>query len=238
MRQLRTLSVLPLLAACAVSQAQDQIVLGKLGIATAAAPVYTSTTVHGRLLRRVKENERLVIRHTASEKWDAVLLKSGRFGYIPASSVEEMPYTVLSKAHARVADLASRGNTARGDDPLSDYALKFTGTPYEWGGNDLINGIDCSGFVKKIKEAENIHLPRTAAEQATVGIPIYRLEELQPGDRLYFKEKSDTKITHTGIYIGRGQFIHSSHGKGGVSTDSLLHGTSWRRMLVAARRDQ
>jgi len=237
MKQLRLLAVLPVFAACTVCHAQDQVVLGKLGMATASTAVYSSTTSRGRMLHRVKENERLVLRHTSSAKWDAVLMKSGRFGYIPSATVEELPYTVLTKKHARVAELASRGNTATGLDPLSDYALQFTGTPYEWGGNDLINGIDCSGFVKKIKATENIQLPRTAAEQATVGIPIYRLEELQPGDRLYFKEKSDTKITHTGIYIGGGNFIHSSHGKGGVFTDSLVRGTGWRKMLVAARRD-
>jgi cell wall-associated NlpC family hydrolase len=117
-----------------------------------------------------------------------------------------------------------------------DYALKFEGTPYEWGGNDLTGGIDCSGFVKQIvADKTGYNLPRTAAEQSLVGMPITRLEDLRPGDRLYFRMKSESKISHTGIYIGNGRFVHSSHGKGGVSTDTLTQ-PSWRAMLVAARR--
>jgi cell wall-associated NlpC family hydrolase len=126
-------------------------------------------------------------------------------------------------------------NEATGN-PLVDYALKFQGTPYEWGGNDLVNGIDCSGFVKQVmKGTIGYNLPRTAAEQALVGTPIRRFEDLRPGDRLYFRMRSESKISHTGIYMGNWRFVHSSHGKGGVSTDSLTK-ASWRNMLVAARR--
>ena len=58
------------------------------------------------------------------------------------------------------------------------------------------------GFVKENRRRHRwSDLPRTAAEQATVGEPITRLEDLQPGDRLYFKERSETRISHTGIYL-------------------------------------
>jgi cell wall-associated NlpC family hydrolase len=79
-----------------------------------------------------------------------------------------------------------------------------------------------------------IELPRTAAEQALVGEPITRLEQLRKGDRLYFCDKSRHRIDHTGMYMGDGTFIHSSHGKGGVAITPLTR--SWLSILVAARR--
>ena len=77
-------------------------------------------------------------------------------------------------------------------------------------------------------------LPRTAAEQALVGQPVCRLEDLQSGDRLYFWEKKRSKIGHTGLYLGNGYFVHSSSGNHGVATDYLT--PRWRAILVAARR--
>jgi cell wall-associated NlpC family hydrolase len=129
--------------------------------------------------------------------------------------------------------VASRGGDARSK--MADYSLKFQGTPYVWGGNDELNGIDCSGFVKKMYGKIGLSLPRTAAEQALVGKPIYNLEDLQKGDRLYFWDKKRGKIGHTGIYLGDGNFVHSSSGRGGVATD-YLGSDRWLKILVAARR--
>jgi cell wall-associated NlpC family hydrolase len=103
--------------------------------------------------------------------------------------------------------------------------LKYIGTPYVWGGNDINNGIDCSGFVKKLYGDIGMNLPRQ---------PITRLENLRKGDRLYFWENKRNTIGHTGIYLGNGYFVHSSRGHNGVNTDLLTE--KWLKILVAARR--
>ncbi|MBI3720982.1 MAG: C40 family peptidase, partial [Fimbriimonas ginsengisoli] len=126
--------------------------------------------------------------------------------------------------------VASRNGSA-----LAQYSLNFVGAPYQWGGNSTMTGIDCSGFVKQIYGAIGVSLPRTAAEQVSVGQPILRLEDLQSGDRLYFWDSRRGKVGHTGIYLGNGYFVHSSSGKGGVSTD-YLGAKKWLKLLVAARR--
>jgi peptidoglycan endopeptidase LytE len=77
--------------------------------------------------------------------------------------------------------------------------------------------------VKKIYDIFDIQLPRTAREQARVGLKIGK-EELNIGDLVFFKTKRYVKYpTHVGIYIGDGNFIHSSSGYGriGVKIDSL-----------------
>lgn len=66
-------------------------------------------------------------------------------------------------------------------------------------------------------------------------MPITKLEDLQKGDRLYFWSKSRNKIGHTGVYLGNGYFVHSSSGKGKVTTDYLAT-PKWLNILVAARR--
>jgi cell wall-associated NlpC family hydrolase len=179
----------------------------------------------------------VVVKRSDNSDWDLVLLSNMRYGFIPANTIVELPFTVYSRTRSRSSYVASRGGastTFRTGSTMANLAQNYTGTPYEWGGTDLGTGVDCSGFVKQIAGQIGLDLPRTAAEQVAVGEPIDRLEDLRAGDRLYFYEKARGKIGHTGIYLGYGYFIHASHGKGAVTTTYLSDG--WRKMLVAARR--
>ena len=105
---------------------------------------------------------------------------------------------------------------------LVKVAKSFMGAPYKYGGN-TVKGLDCSAYVKKIYEIFDVQLPRSAREQFRVGSQI-RKEELAVGDLVFFKTKRYVKYpTHVGIYIGDGNFIHSSsgHGRIGVKIDAL-----------------
>lgn len=111
-------------------------------------------------------------------------------------------------------------------------AFRYYGVPYRYGGN-APGPLDCSALVQVTFAASGIRLPRTAAEQSQVGLPV-PAEQLQPGDRLYFAGKNGA-INHTGIYIGAGQFIHASSLREAVAVDYLASPTFWRR-FVGARR--
>ncbi len=105
---------------------------------------------------------------------------------------------------------------------LVKVAKSFMGAPYKYGGNTL-KGLDCSAYVKKIYEIFDIQLPRSARDQFKVGSKVGK-EELGVGDLVFFRTKRYAKYpTHVGIYIGEGNFIHSSSGYGriGVKIDSL-----------------
>jgi cell wall-associated NlpC family hydrolase len=162
-----------------------------------------------------------------------VLLQNGRYGYVPADTIAKLPYEVTTEVPSRMSRQAISNPGSRGS--VVDMGLQYRGTPYVWGGNNLRSGIDCSGFVKKLFGEVGVNLPRTASEQALVGQPIQRLEDLQKGDRLYFWENKRNKIGHTGIYMGNGYFVHSSRGHNGVATD-YLGSPKWLKILVAARR--
>ncbi len=92
---------------------------------------------------------------------------------------------------------------------LVKVAKSFMGAPYKYGG-ETVRGLDCSAFVKKIYDIFDVQLPRSAREQFMVGNKISK-EELAVGDLVFFKTKRYVKYpTHVGIYIGDGNFIHSS----------------------------
>jgi cell wall-associated NlpC family hydrolase len=94
-------------------------------------------------------------------------------------------------------------------DSLVSRARGTLGTRYRLGGNTPDRGLDCSGLVRYVLSALSIDLPRTAATQATAGEAIARdVAQLQPGDVLTFRQGK--RISHVGVYVGEGRFIHAS----------------------------
>ena len=211
----------------------EKKVIGKLGQATEKTPIYASMSTRSKVYYRVKQYEYLVVTDSSRDNWMKVLLQNGKYGYVPADTIAKLPYEVSAEVQPRTSRTSVANQTSRGY--AADMGLQFRGTPYVWGGNDLNRGIDCSGFVKKLFGQVGVNLPRTAAQQALVGQPITRLEDLQKGDRLYFWENKRNIIGHTGIYLGNGYFVHSSRGHNGVATD-YLGSPKWLKILVAARR--
>jgi gamma-D-glutamyl-L-lysine dipeptidyl-peptidase len=114
-------------------------------------------------------------------------------------------------------------------------AKKFLGVTYTWGGSSDF-GFDCSGFTQMLMRQRGVIMPRDANLQAAwSGVTPVNRNELQPGDLLFFGD-SPEKITHTGMYIGNGQFIHdTTHDHPGVQI-SVLDDQPWTKLLVAARR--
>ncbi len=120
-------------------------------------------------------------------------------------------------------------------DQLLQLAHRFLGVTYTWGGVSSF-GFDCSGFTQMLVRQRGIEMPRDADLQAAWSgvIPVER-KDLEPGDLLFFGS-SAAKITHTGMYLGNGMFIHdTTHDHPGVQI-SRLDDMPWTRLLVAARR--
>lgn len=229
--------VLVLGALASASTQEKRVVLGKLGQAIKETKILSKPG--GRAYYTVKPFEYLVLKTSDKPNTFKVLLQNGKDGYVNADDVAKLPYDVTRPAQTAPTTTTRRSGTttltSRSRESVAQYSLNFTGTPYKWGGNDPNKGIDCSAFVKYLYGQIGVNLPRTAAEQVNVGQPITRLEDLQPGDRLYFWSSSRNKIGHTGIYLGNGYFCHATSSKGKVTTDYL--GTDkWMKILVAARR--
>jgi cell wall-associated NlpC family hydrolase len=113
-------------------------------------------------------------------------------------------------------------------------AMGYIGTPYVRGGNSGATGLDCSGFVKAVfEQAESVHLPRSAHEQARATLTIDRAE-LQPGDLVFFNTLRRA-FSHVGIYLGEGRFIHSPRTGAQVRVESM-NTSYWKTRFNGARR--
>lgn len=165
-------------------------------------------------------------------------------------------YDELHRAerHARMADAARKralrivnaqkeaenaGKTYQISDidkqQLLEDAKYFKGGKYVWGGTSP-KGFDCSGYVQYLYKKHNVNLPRTAWAQSKKGLSIDK-DNLQKGDLLFFltDKKRGIPITHVGIYIGNGEFIHAASKKDGIIISPITHG-SYARTFVSARR--
>lgn len=128
-------------------------------------------------------------------------------------------------------------------DSLVALARAQVGTKYVRGGQSPERGFDCSGLVRYVMAALEVSLPRTARQQATSGLAVARdPTRLRPGDLLTFG-RGKRGVSHIGIYIGGGRYVHASSGAGrviesdiGRSSSSLVR--AWRgvRRVVAGSR--
>ena len=92
---------------------------------------------------------------------------------------------------------------------IVQFAIQYVGNKYVWGGEDLDNGVDCSGFVMKVYEHFGYSLDRVAEDQANNGFRISP-RDVQPGDLIFFAYE-DGYIHHVGMYIGGNQYVHASN---------------------------
>ena len=112
---------------------------------------------------------------------------------------------------------------------LTRSALRFLGSPYAFGGTTA-SGFDCSGFVQHVFAMLGIGLPRTADAQYDVGRPA--VGGPRPGDLVFFDTYGG--VSHVGIYLGRGQFVHASSSHGVMV--SHLSESYWASRYVGAKR--
>ena len=112
-------------------------------------------------------------------------------------------------------------------------AKQYLGTPYVLGGNGP-SSFDCSGFTKYIYAQFGYTLNRTATDQLQNGVSVSR-DELQPGDLVFFKYNTSKPVSHVGIYIGNGEFIHASTNRYVVQIDQMNTG-HYANVFVYARR--
>lgn len=99
-----------------------------------------------------------------------------------------------------------------------NYALKFVGGPYVYGGNSLTNGTDCSGFTKLVFANYGVYLPRSASEQAYAGIHV-DMNDIMPGDIVV--SGYNGIVCHAALYIGNGKLVHALNSDVGIVVTNI-----------------
>lgn len=177
------------------------------------------TVPYGARLERATENHDPAKQASAkqsSEGWIQVYLPDRRNAWIQESDVvaDAQPMSISESI---------------------ELGKRFLGLPYLWGGRSSF-GFDCSGFTQMLVRARGITMPRDADQQAAwSGVVVVQRSDLQPGDLLFFGASAKS-ITHTGMYIGDGQFIQDTTNGRPVVQISRLDDDPWTKLLVACRR--
>lgn len=115
-------------------------------------------------------------------------------------------------------------------------ALGLVGTPYRYGGNTPDGGFDCSGLIGYVyRDAAGIRLPRTTRELISMRAPGIGRDALQSGDLVFFATNGGSQVSHAGIYVGDGRFVHAPSSGGTVRLDSMSN-TYWQRTYLNAKR--
>ncbi|NQD91624.1 C40 family peptidase [Pseudomonas sp. CrR25] len=116
-------------------------------------------------------------------------------------------------------------------------ALGLVGTPYRYGGNTPDGGFDCSGLIGYVyRDAAGIRLPRSTRELSALRAPtISGRDGLQSGDLVFFATNGGRQVSHAGIYVGDGRFVHAPSSGGTVRLDSLSN-SYWQRTYLDAKR--
>ena len=113
-------------------------------------------------------------------------------------------------------------------------AIGLVGTPYRYGGNTPENGFDCSGLVTYVyRDMLDLRLPRSSRELAEIQGPRIAPERLAAADLVFFGSRGN--VSHVGIYVGEGRFVHAPSTGGTVRLDRL-DGPYWRDNYSGARR--
>ena len=129
--------------------------------------------------------------------------------------------------------LARRGELGEAylREELVRAARSFLGVPYLWGGASGETGFDCSGLTMTIYQLNGLDLPRTSREQFVTGNPVPGASP-EKGDLLFFA-RDGQKVSHVGIYVGGGRFIHAPGRGKRIQTDSLEKGYFSRKYIGA-----
>lgn len=142
------------------------------------------------------------------------------------------------ESQSALADLPARapaGNAGTANDVLF-RAIALVGTPYRWGGNTPDGGFDCSGLIGYVyRDATGLQLPRSTREMIVMRAPVVGREALQSGDLVFFATSGGRNVSHAGIYVGEGRFVHAPRTGGTVRLDSL-DSPYWQKAFLEAKR--
>lgn len=167
---------------------------------------------------RVARNEKQPVRRVASNP----------------RATTAVAYHTSTRRHVTIPAPSETVALNEGDrEGLIGTAMSRLGTRYRWGGTTP-SGFDCSGFTGYVYSRHGKRLPRTAKEQATQGQSVSR-NGLKKGDLVFFRTTRSDRISHVGIYVGEGKFVHASSGGGKVRVNNLSDSYYSKRFAGAKR---
>lgn len=121
-------------------------------------------------------------------------------------------------------------------DDILMRAMALIGTPYRYGGMSPQTGFDCSGLIGYVfNDSLGMKIPRSTREMIQVNAPVIGKDKLRSGDIVFFATSGGRRVSHAGIYVGDGRFVHAPSTGGKVRMDRL-DSTYWSKAYLQAKR--
>lgn len=138
-----------------------------------------------------------------------------------------------TKADQAREEVLSRHQMA---DDILMRAVALIGTPYRYGGMSPQTGFDCSGLIGYVfNDSLGMKIPRSTREMIQVNAPVIGKDKLRSGDIVFFATSGGRRVSHAGIYVGDGRFVHAPSTGGKVRMDRL-DSTYWSKAYLQAKR--
>ena len=188
------------------AEAEAKLGYGKVNTDGGTLNLRATASTDGSILTSIPNGTGLTL-EGISNGWYKVTY-SGQTGYVSGDYIElttELTETAVSSSEIGAQVVA--------------IAKQYLGKPYVYGASGP-NSFDCSGFTSYVYKQVGITLNRTATAQLDNGTSVSK-DQLQPGDLVFFKRNTSKPVSHVGIYIGDGNFIHASTNEYEVRIDSL-----------------
>lgn len=163
---------------------------------------------------QLKRGKKLEVLTTGS-KWVKIRV-DGKVGYTQGQ------YITTSRG-GRACD--KDGKPSSKGQAVANYARRFVGNPYKWGGTSLTRGADCSGFVMSVYRHFGKKLPHSSYSLRSVGRKVGSLSKARPGDIICYSG-------HVAIYLGNNKIVHASNKKTGIK---ISNNARYRRIVTIRR---
>jgi cell wall-associated NlpC family hydrolase len=192
------------------------------------APCLSAPQWGAETLGVLSEGESVEVRAETMGEWQPVNC-AGVGGYVHVALIAWTPVGSPDRVTANGEQPGGKTGGRAVGDQIVNFALQFEGYPYVYAGEGPY-AFDCSGFTMfVINNTLGIGVPHDMAVQYQMGRSVDR-EELQPGDLVFFQNTIHPGMSHDGIYIGGGQFIHAETESSGVRVsdlDSEYYSSRW-----------
>lgn len=161
----------------------------------------------GKILKVLTYGTKVTIQGTTGS-WYKVKVGSTT-GYVSKAYIKKVSSSSSTTTTSSKVTSSSVGNSKTKGQQIVNYALKFVGNKYVYGGTSLTKGADCSGFTMSVYKYFGYTLPRTSAAQRTAGKKVASLAQAQAGDLICYSG-------HVAIYMGNNKIVHSANPRRGI----------------------
>lgn len=169
-------------------------------------------------------------------EWTKVSL-GDKMGYVSTAYVDiktDFKEAISIQEEEKRKELAKKQSSSTSSirQSIVNYALRFRGNPYVWGGTSLTRGADCSGFTQSVLKNFGISIPRTSRSQANGGKRV-SMDKIHPGDLIFYRKNG--RVNHVAMYIGNGKVVGAASRREGINIKDYNYRTPYKAVSYINR---